>query len=201
MEDFIQQIKDYLDTISLFNHRHNGVDFPKININDIEGASTFVAGVSSVTGTTNQVVASAPTGAVTLSLPQSIATTSTPRFSRLGLSIGADSSAVMIAVGQYFSLVFGNSAITVATNIDWNAGNRQTLNLSATTTLTFLNPKAGATYTLEVQQAGGFLITWPSVKWVGATQPVLTSTAGAFDIISFFYDGTYYFGTYSLNFN
>ncbi len=40
-----------------------------------------VAGdVTSITGTTNQVIASSPTGAVTLSLPQDIATTSTPRF-------------------------------------------------------------------------------------------------------------------------
>jgi len=38
------------------------------------------AGVTSITGTTNQVIASASTGAVTLSLPQSIATSSTPTF-------------------------------------------------------------------------------------------------------------------------
>jgi hypothetical protein len=43
-------------------------------------------GVTSITGTANQVVASASTGAVTLSLPQSIATTSTPQFNRLKLT-------------------------------------------------------------------------------------------------------------------
>ena len=43
-------------------------------------------GVTSITGTANQVVASASTGAVTLSLPQSIATTSTPQFKRLRLT-------------------------------------------------------------------------------------------------------------------
>ena len=37
-------------------------------------------GVTSITGTANQVIASSSTGAVTLSLPQSIATTSTPTF-------------------------------------------------------------------------------------------------------------------------
>ena len=40
----------------------------------------IVAGVTSITGTTNQVIASAATGAVTLSLPQSIATTSDVTF-------------------------------------------------------------------------------------------------------------------------
>ena len=43
--------------------------------------------VTSITGTSNQVTASAPNGAVTLSLPQSIATSSTPTFS--GLTIGS----------------------------------------------------------------------------------------------------------------
>ncbi len=42
--------------------------------------------VTSITGTANQVIASASTGAVTLSLPQSIATSSTPTFAGLTLS-------------------------------------------------------------------------------------------------------------------
>ena len=50
---------------------------------DAFGNGTWVAssgGVSSITGTANQVIVSAPTGAVTLSLPQSINTTSSPTF-------------------------------------------------------------------------------------------------------------------------
>jgi hypothetical protein len=46
------------------------------------------SGVSSITGTASQVTASASTGAVTLSLPQSIATSSSPTFSGLSLSGG-----------------------------------------------------------------------------------------------------------------
>jgi hypothetical protein len=42
--------------------------------------------VASITGTANQVIASASTGAVTLSLPQSIATTSSPIFSAVQTS-------------------------------------------------------------------------------------------------------------------
>ena len=44
------------------------------------------AGVISITGTANQVIASASTGAVTLSLPQSIASTSSPTFAGLTLT-------------------------------------------------------------------------------------------------------------------
>ena len=49
---------------------------------------TSGTGVSSITGTSNQVNASASTGAVTLSLPQSIATSSTPQFG--GMDIKGD---------------------------------------------------------------------------------------------------------------
>ena len=45
-----------------------------------------IGGVFSLTGTANQVTVSAATGAVTLSLPQSIATTSTPTFAGLTLN-------------------------------------------------------------------------------------------------------------------
>ena len=45
------------------------------------------SGVLSITGTADQITASASTGAVTLSLPQSIATTSSPSFT--GLTVGS----------------------------------------------------------------------------------------------------------------
>lgn len=43
--------------------------------------------VQSITGTANQVIASAAVGDVTLSLPQSIATSSTPQFAKLGIGV------------------------------------------------------------------------------------------------------------------
>ena len=46
------------------------------------------AGVTSITGTANQVIASSSTGAVTLSLPQSIATTSSVAFGGLNVDSG-----------------------------------------------------------------------------------------------------------------
>lgn len=54
---------------------------------------TVVSGVSSITGTANQVIRDVATGDVTLSLPQSIATTSTPQFLRLGLGAAANGTA------------------------------------------------------------------------------------------------------------
>lgn len=47
------------------------------------------AGVTGITGTTDQVTASASTGSVTLSLPQSIASTSSPTFASINLGSGS----------------------------------------------------------------------------------------------------------------
>lgn len=60
-----------------------------ITITNAAGSITIAnGGVTSITGTANQVIASASTGAVTLSLPQNIHTGATPTFARLTLSDG-----------------------------------------------------------------------------------------------------------------
>ena len=66
--------------------------------------STIV--VTSITGTTNEVIASASTGAVTLSLPQAIATTSSPTFAAITVTniimVGVTSDPVSPAAGQFW---------------------------------------------------------------------------------------------------
>ncbi len=57
-----------------------------------QGYLTSSSGVTSITGTANQVIASASTGAVTLSLPQSIATNSSPTFSGLEILSSTNAS-------------------------------------------------------------------------------------------------------------
>lgn len=74
--------------------------------------------VTSAIGTANQVVVSGATGAVTFSLPQSIATASTPQFARLGLGAAADAA---------ISLLITGGTVTVSTPVisatqTWNAG-------------------------------------------------------------------------------
>ena len=73
----------------------------------------------------------------------------------------------------------------------------------ATTTFTFSNPQAGATYILVVrQQAGGSgTIVWPgTVAWSGAATPVMTATANRYDVYTFVYDGVKFYGSYVQNF-
>lgn len=85
-----------------------------VNVDSIGGSGTYTNwtisvagiqgsnGVTSITGTTNQVIASASTGAVTLSLPQDIATTSSPTF------VGTNFS------GTATSLSIGGNAATAS---------------------------------------------------------------------------------------
>jgi hypothetical protein len=87
-----------------------------------EGVSG-VAGVDSITGTANQVVSSAATGAVTLSLPQSIATSSGVTFASTTFSstsgiIGTttNNSAAAGSVGEVISSVIpAASAVSITT--------------------------------------------------------------------------------------
>jgi hypothetical protein len=85
---------------------------------DASGNATWqpsgASGVSSITGTANQVIASASTGAVTLSLPQSIATTSSPTFA--AVTTTGQATLGNTAVSNTFSgnLIYGVNNSTVA---------------------------------------------------------------------------------------
>lgn len=84
---------------SFINATHNHQD--AAGGGALVGASALsdyaTAFVNSLTGTANQVNASASAGGVTLSLPQSIATGSSPQFARLGLSQAPD-AAIKLAI-------------------------------------------------------------------------------------------------------
>ena len=84
-----------------------------ISVNTTTGAVTVTnSGVTSLTGTTNQVTVSANTGGVTLSLPQSIATTSTPTFAGVTstyLRSGTATSNLVKFSSGAGSVTFGNS--------------------------------------------------------------------------------------------
>jgi len=87
-------------------------------------------------------------------------------------------------------------------NISFAAGNIVNLTLNANTTLAFSNAVIG-TYIIQVTQGatGANVLTYPaSVKWAGGTAPTLTTTVGKTDILTFYYDGTNYYGNYSLNY-
>lgn len=96
----------------------------------------------------------------------------------------------------------------------WTEGNKQHIVLtSGANFITFdtWHPPHKGNYTLKVTQpasgAGGTISTWSAtgagnnIKWAGGAAPVLSTANDAIDIVSFYFDGTDYFGVASLNFS
>ena len=121
-----------------------------------------------------------------------------------GISFSSPYSGNVEIIGQAFVALPTTGNTTSATTINWNDGNVQEKVLNASsTTFTFSNPNDAATYILILKQnnAGSYTVTWPgSVTWAGGTTPTMTATANKYDIYTFVYDGSKYFGSYVQNF-
>ena len=85
-------------------------------VNKTYADGLYTASVHSITGTTNQIIASSPTGDVALSLPQDIATGSTPTFNNMILS-GLTAHGILIGEGgtPLTSIVLGAGQILIGT--------------------------------------------------------------------------------------
>lgn len=95
----------------------------------------------------------------------------------------------------------GNSG--TSDTIDWGLGNKQVTTLTGNVTFSFTDPEGPCNLVLKVIQdgTGARMVTWPSaVKWPGAAAPTLSSGAGDVDIVSFYFDGTNYYGQSALDF-
>jgi len=94
----------------------------------------------------------------------------------------------------------GNSS--TADTIDWTTGNFHKSTMTGNCTYTFTAPSGATTLILKLVQggSGSYTATWPAtVKWTGGTAPTLSTAVGAVDIITFYWDGVYYYGTAVLN--
>lgn len=95
----------------------------------------------------------------------------------------------------------GNSG--TADTIDWGAGNNHKSTMTGNCTYTFTAPAGPANLVLKLVQdaTGSRTATWPAtVKWPNNTAPILTTTANRIDIVTFYYDGTNYFGAWIGNY-
>jgi hypothetical protein len=81
---------------------------------------------------------------------------------------------------------------------DMAASNLHSVTLGGNRTLAVSNVAAGQSFliTLAQDETGSHTVTWwDDIKWVGATEPTLTTTASRSDIFAFIYDGTNYYGS------
>ena len=93
------------------------------------------------------------------------------------------------------------------TTIYWTAGNKFHFTFGAFNETFTFSPEPGDPCNLilwmKQDATGGRIVTsWPAdVKWPGGTAPTLSTAGSAIDIISFYYDGTDFYGVQSLNFS
>ncbi|HRY33385.1 MAG TPA: hypothetical protein P5531_10500 [Bacteroidales bacterium] len=105
----------------------------------------------------------------------------------------------------YYDAIPSNAA-AASTTINWKTGNLQIVTLGADiTTLAFTAPSGPAHLTMKIVHAANtttYAIDWTDVpiKWPGGTAPTLTQTSSSVDIITFFYDGSTWYGMAGLNF-
>lgn len=157
---------------------------------------TGAGGVSSITGTANQVIADASTGAVTLSLPQDIATTSTPTFGGLTLSGGESITStspnqllIKYDVSNYQSITVNSTGnVTYAlTGTTPRFTFSQGINLPAGTATASTAPLKFSSGTLNTTAEAGameflaerFAITPTSLARMAISGVLFTSTADA----------------------
>lgn len=123
-------------------------------------------------------------------------------------SLSVTSTATIAAAASfgkevYFDEVVDNGNSSTADTIDWKVGNKQLSTLTGACTYTFTAPSGPANLVLKLIQggSGSYNPTWPaSVKWVGGVEPSWSTAVSAVDIVTFFYDGTNYYGSAGIGF-
>ena len=92
-------------------------------------------------------------------------------------------------------VAIGNSG--TSKTLDLTNGTVQTVTMTGNCTFTMPTAAAGKSFVLIVSSgAGSFTGTFTSVKWPSNTAPTLTTTATRWDILSFFSDGTNWYGSF-----
>lgn len=138
---------------------------------------------ATLTGTTDQVVVTNGAGSITLSLPQSINTTSTPQFARLGLGAAADATAgLLVQSTAAFGSIFQGSQTAQSSNI------QATLQInSAFVPAVSVNAYSVSVISNSSFNAGGNTIA-KAISFYAS--PVLSGNSGTItDSYGFYYDG------------
>ncbi len=86
----------------------------------------------------------------------------------------------------------GNSGASAA--IDWSQGDKQSITVTANTTLSYANAVAGQILTLIVNfdSTGGWTVALPVTKWANGAAGSFTNTPNSINILTVAFDGTNY---------
>ena len=122
-------------------------------------------------------------------------------------TLGGDLDAYGHAATNFGVIAFGtefvNSDSGAIATISWDSGQKQYIKLTDSCVINFEAPPGVGNYLLRLEQdaTGGREVTWdPSILWAGDFTPEMSTTGGLSDIASFYYNGSTYFGAFSMAF-
>lgn len=123
---------------------------------------------------------------------------------QLGGDLDAQNNTIDDVQTVQFNSEIDNGSKTTDATITWDNAQKQKVTLTANTiTLTLANPTSVGNFLLKVVNGGLATLTWAastgSVYFPAGTDPSLTSSGT--DIVSFYYDGTNFYGVASLDFS
>jgi hypothetical protein len=137
------------------------------------------------------------TGAASLTGAGIVTTTDTQTLTNKTLTTPTLSNPT---VTNYVESVVSIGTVNTSNTLSLTSGTVQIATLTASTACTFTMPTAtaGKSFVLFLKQAattGNGTATFTSVKWNSYGAPTITATAGKMDILSFFSDGTNWYGS------
>jgi hypothetical protein len=118
-------------------------------------------------------------------------------------TVNANNNAIQNVKTATFNGEIANGNSGTAATINWQTGQKQTITLTGNVTFTFGAPLGVGNFLLRLVQdgTGSRTASWPgTVKWVGGAAPTLSTAAGAVDIVSFYWNGTNYYGSAGIGF-
>jgi len=106
-----------------------------------------------------------------------------------------------INMGMYAleEAVLGGEEGSLTATIDWSLSTKFDFIMDDDYEIIFSPPQGACNLVLKLTNGGIGTITWDdTVYWIAGTEPEWT--ASGVDIVSFFYDGSYYYGAAGLDF-
>lgn len=103
------------------------------------------------------------------------------------------------ATGNLYTTHYTEATYTVnsgtALTLSLSNGSTQLITLTGNCTFTMPTATAGKSFLVQLKTgAGAFTAAFTGVKWAGGTAPTITTTAARMDMLSFFADGTNWYG-------